>query len=391
MKVSVKAKLQIRFVLLALAALVVLQTLIVSVSVFRNYSQITKKADHIIMMTEHSPDDPEAAGARYFIVDYLFRTKEFKTDCTHTTLIREESALKYAKTVLDGNKDKGFVDSYRYNVIRRKNGVHIVFLSRSAPLEAFKNNRETLILISVSGVGVMLIFLVIISGKVVSPIVKNREKQKQFITSASHELKTPLTVIHADAQLLESDIGENEWLTDIIRQTDRMTEMTHRLVYLSRVEEQNEPFVKIDFPISDLAEEVAQSYRAVAQNQGKEYSVDIRKGLTCCGDEKAIRELMTALLDNAFKYSTADGHIGVKLYSDKHGLIFSVENTVSNIDSAQTKKFTERFYRSDTSDKVKGFGIGLSIARAVAEGHKGKLSVSLDNDVITISALFKKK
>ena len=236
-----------------------------------------------------------------------------------------------------------------------------------------------------------MIFLVIISGKVVSPIVKNREKQKQFITSASHELKTPLTVIHADAQLLESDIGENEWLTDIIRQTDRMTEMTHRLVYLSRVEEQNEPFVKIDFPISDLAEEVAQSYRAVAQNQGKEYSVDIRKGLTCCGDEKAIRELMTALLDNAFKYSTADGHIGVKLYSDKHGLIFSVENTVSDIDSAQTKKFTERFYRSDTSDKVKGFGIGLSIARAVAEGHKGKLSVSLDNDVITTSALFKKK
>ena len=69
MKVSVKAKLQIRFVLLALAALVILQTLIVSVSVFRNYSQITKKADHIIMMTEHSPDDPEAAGARYFIVD----------------------------------------------------------------------------------------------------------------------------------------------------------------------------------------------------------------------------------------------------------------------------------------------------------------------------------
>lgn len=197
--------------------------------------------------------------------------------------------------VLDGGSDKGFVDIYRYNIQRENDSVHMVFLSRSAPLEAFHSNNETLIIISVSGVLVMAIFLIIVSGKVVQPIVKNLEKQKEFITSASHELKTPLTVILADTQLLESDIGENEWLTDIMKQTNRMTEMTHRLVYLSRTEEQDGNFVKIEFPVSDLAEEIAQSYRAVANNSGMECSVDVQEWITYCGDEKAIRELMTAL------------------------------------------------------------------------------------------------
>ncbi|MGN0690382.1 MAG: sensor histidine kinase [Oscillospiraceae bacterium] len=391
MKINLKRRLQFRFVLLSLTALIILQSLIVSFSIFRNYQQINIRADHIIMLTSKSPDSPELIGAEYFFVEYYLKDKTFRTDLTHTSSVTESSAIGYAKTIIEKKTDKGYTDDFRYLVRRKKGSIQIVFLSRSASLEAFRNNRETLILISIIGIGVMAVLLVIVSGKVVEPIVRNHEKQKEFITSASHELKTPLTIIHADAQLLESDIGENEWLSDIIKQTERMTEMTHRLVYLSRVEEQDGNFVKIDFPISDLAEEITQSYRAVAQNQGKTYSVDIQKELTCCGDEKAIRELMTALLDNAFKYSTADGHIGVKLCYERHEIIYSVENTVSDIDNTRIKKFTERFYRADTSDKVKGFGIGLSIARAVAEGHKGKLSVELSDDIITISAILKKR
>lgn len=389
MKSSVKRRLQIRFVLLSLAALVVLQGLIVSFSIFRNYQQITGKADYMISLTETSPDSPEAAGARYFIVDYSTKEKTFRTDCTHTTLVKEEYAVRYARAALENGSDKGFVDIYRYNIQRGQEKIHMIFLSRSAPLEAFRTNAETLIVVSSAGVLVMLIFLIVVSGKVVQPIVRNREKQKEFITSASHELKTPLTVIHADAQLLGVDIGENEWLSDIIRQTERMTEMTHRLVYLSRVEEQDGNFVKIEFPISDLAEEITQSYRAVAQSSGKEYSVDVRKGITYCGDEKAIRELITALLDNAFKYGTAGGKVAVMLTAERHGVLFSVNNSVSGIRQEQAEKFTDRFYRYDTSDKVKGFGIGLSIARAVAEGHRGKLNISLNDDVITISAILK--
>ena len=155
-----------------------------------------------------------------------------------------------------------------------------------------------------------------------------------------------------------------------------MTEMTHRLVYLTRAEEQDGHFVKINFPISDVAEDITGAYRSVAQNNGKIFEIDIQGGLSYCGDEKAIRELMTVLLDNAFKYSTSGGKITVKLASVGRGVRFTVENAVSQIDPQQLKIFTERFYRTDTSDKVKGFGIGLSIARAVAEAHKGKLMLT---------------
>ena len=156
-----------------------------------------------------------------------------------------------------------------------------------------------------------------------------------------------------------------------------MTDMTHRLVYLSRAEEQENHFVKIDFPISDLADELADSFRSVSQNEGKTFSAVIEKGISYCGDEKAIRELMTALIDNAFNYSTEGGDIKVVFKSNGNGVRFTVENSVSEITKEQLARFDQRFYRAESSSKVKGFGIGLSVVRAVAQAHKGKLLAEL--------------
>ncbi|MBQ7645940.1 MAG: HAMP domain-containing histidine kinase, partial [Clostridia bacterium] len=161
------------------------------------------------------------------------------------------------------------------------------------------------------------------------------------------------------------------------KQTKTMTDMTHRLVYLSRAEEQENHFVKIDFPISDLVEETADSYRAVAQSSGKTFSAEIEKGISYRGDEKAIRELMTALIDNAFKYSTENGDIKVVFNSNGSNVKFTVENSVSEISEEQLARFGQRFYRAESSSKVKGFGIGLSVVRAVAQAHKGKLIAEL--------------
>ena len=247
-----------------------------------------------------------------------------------------------------------------------------------------------MLLISAAGVLGMALLLAAVSGMVVSPLVKNRQRQKEFITSASHGLKTPLAVIQADAQLLEAEIGENEWLADILKQTASMTEMTQRLVYLARAEEQDNHFVKIEFPISDVAEDIADSYRSLAQSSEKTYTLEIQEGLSYCGDEKAIREMMTALLDNAFKYSAGSGDIAVRLAAEGKGVRFTVENAVSDIDPKQLGNYTERFYRADTSDRIKGFGIGLSLVRVVAEAHKGKLSITLpEKDRIRISAILK--
>ena len=390
MKSSMKRHLQFRFVFLSVIALIILQSCIVAFSMYRSYIQMTLRADQIIKLTSTSPDSPEIGDARYFSVIYDFKNKAFEIDLTHTSLVTQGAAIEYAKEVINERTEKGYTGIYRYLVHRGKDQIHITFLSRSLPMEAYQSNSRTLILISILGITIMTVILVAVSGIVVDPIVKNRQNQKEFITSASHQLKTPLTVIHADAQLLESEIGENQWLSDIIKQTKHMTEMTHRLVYLARAEEQDGFFVKIDFPISDMAEDIADSYRFVAQNSGKNFECNIQKGISYCGDEKAIRELMTVLLDNAFKYSTGSGTIIARLAAEGRGVRFDVENAVTKINPQQLESFTHRFYRADNSDKIKGFGIGLSIARVVTEAHKGKLTIELSKEnTIRISAVMK--
>ena len=387
MKNRLKRRLQVRFVLLSVLALIVLQTAIVTFSICRSYRQMTLRADTIIKSLETAG---EADDARYFKVTFDLEARSFDFDLEHTSLVTRPLATEFAKKVIADKSEKGYIEGYRYLVRHEAGIIKITFLSRIVATESFRSNARSLILISLSGIAVMAVLLTAISGAVVAPLVRNRQKQKEFITSASHGLKTPLTVINADAQLLESEIGENEWLTDIMKQTSEMTELTHRLVYLARAEEQDEKMKKIIFPISDVAEDVASAFRSVAENTGKRFDVSIDGGISYCGDEKAIRELLTVLLDNAFKYSPAGGSVRLTLSAEGHGVKISTENDAVGISEENIGKLSGRFYRADTSDKTKGFGIGLSIAKAVAENHKGKLSFELTKpDRIKITATLK--
>ncbi len=387
MKNKLKHRLQLRFVLLSFLALLLLQSSIVAFSITRNYTQMTLQADSIIKSLEVSPENDDA---RYFKVTFDTETRMFQYDLEHTSLVTRPIAMDMAKKVIAKKNEKGYLDNYRYLVRQQTGSIKITFLSRSVALESFKSNARTLILISLSGIGLMTILLAAVSGLVVSPLVKNREKQKEFITSASHGLKTPLTVINADAQILESEIGENEWLSDILKQTKQMSELTYRLVYLARAEEQDEKVKRIVFPLSDVAEDVIGSFRAVAENSKKLFDVSIQEGISYCGDEKAIRELLTLLLDNAFKYSTPIGNIHLAVAREGHGVRIDTENDAVGLDEEKIQKLSGRFYRVDTSDKIKGFGIGLSIAKAVCENHKGKLSVELiRKDRIKITAILR--
>ena len=387
MKNRLKRRLQVRFVLLSVLALIVLQTAIVTFSICRSYRQMTLRADTIIKSLETAG---EADDARYFKVTFDLEARSFDFDLEHTSLVTRPLATELAKKVIADKSEKGYIERYRYLVRHEAGIIKITFLSRIVATESFRSNARSLILISLSGIAVMAVLLTAISGTVVAPLVRNRQKQKEFITSASHGLKTPLTVINADAQLLESEIGENEWLTDIMKQTAEMTELTHRLVYLARAEEQDEKMKKIIFPISDVAEDVASAFRSVAENTGKRFDVSIDGGISYCGDEKAIRELLTVLLDNAFKYSPAGGSVRLTLSAEGHGVKISTENDAVGISEENIGKLSGRFYRADTSDKAKGFGIGLSIAKAVAENHKGKLSFELTKpDRIKITATLK--
>ncbi len=216
--------------------------------------------------------------------------------------------------------------------------------------------------------------MIYFSGRIVKPFSDNYEKQKRFITDAGHELRTPLTIIEADTEVLEMDFGENEWLQDIREQTKRLADLTGSLVMLSRMEEGQNGNLKVEFPLSDMVEEVCHTFQAPAKIQGICMKTAITPMISIKGDEKAIRSLITILLDNAVKYTNERGRIDVTLGKKKNRIYLSVFNTTEYISKEQTSRLFDRFYRTDISrnSQTGGYGLGLSIAAATADSHKGK-------------------
>lgn len=242
--------------------------------------------------------------------------------------------------------------------------------------------------IALGGLAAVLILLLLLSKRIVRPVAESYEKQKQFITDAGHELKTPLTIIGADADLAEMECGENQWIQDIRRQTQRLTELTQDLIYLSRVEEEGLSLQSIDFPLSDVAEEMAHSFLPLAQNQGKRLEIAVQPMLSFRGDEKSIRQPCSILLDNALKYSPQEGELLFRLEKQGKNILLSVSNTTSQpIKKEELCHLFDRFYRTDPSrnSQTGGYGLGLSIARSIVTAHKGKIRAeSPQESVLTI-------
>lgn len=200
--------------------------------------------------------------------------------------------------------------------------------------------------------------------------------RRKFITDAGQEIKTPLTIIGADTDLLELDLGENEWLDDIKRQTKRLTGLTQDLIYLARMDEEQPQLQPIEFPLSDMAEELGQSFQNLAAAQSKQFLTEIQPMLSLTGDEKAIRQLMSILLDNAVKYTPEGGRISFALKKEGRSIWLSVSNdTAVPMEKEVLDRPFDRFYRTDQSrnSSTGGYGLGLSIARSIVSAHKGKI------------------
>lgn len=207
-------------------------------------------------------------------------------------------------------------------------------------------------------------------------MAESYEKQRRFITDAGHELKTPLTIIGADLDLVEPELEGNEWLQDIRCQVRRLAGLTQDLIYLSRMEEETPPIQPIEFPLSDLTEEMAQSFQGLAKAQGKGLVLSIQPMLSYTGDENAIRQLLSILLDNALKYTPDDGEVEIALKKEGRMIRLSVSNTIDRpMEREMLDRLFDRFYRGDQSrsSQTGGYGLGLSIAKGIVLAHRGKI------------------
>ena len=225
----------------------------------------------------------------------------------------------------------------------------------------------------------LLIFglVIVLSKRAILPFVKNLEMQKQFITDAGHEIKTPLTSIATSADVLAVEHEGNEWVANIQKQTVRLTKLVNHLVTLSRLDEAA-PFPdQTVFSLSEAVWETSEPFSSLARANGKNYTQRIEENLEITGDKTAIQQMISILLDNALRYSDAGGQIQLDVYRKNAHAWIEVFNTCEPISQSDLAHLFDRFYRPDKSRSTHtgGTGIGLSIAKATAEGHGGKISV----------------
>lgn len=283
----------------------------------------------------------------------------------------------YAVELLQKNKIIGFVEDYKYlrTTLGDENYMY-VFINCQMEIETVKSFLFASVGISIIGLIGVFILVWFFSGKIMRPVAESYEKQKQFVTDASHEIKTPLTIIDANTEVLEMTTGENEWTKSIRKQIGRLTSLTEQLVFLSKMDEESSTIEMSDFSLSDAVFDMAEIFKTLAVQKNKTLEIDIEEAINYNGDEKSIRQLISILLDNAIKYSDADGAIRIKLNKTGKNNRIKVWNTVANISTGKHDELFERFLRLDKSRNSKsgGFGIGLSVAYAIVNAHKGKIT-----------------
>ena len=335
-----------------------------------------------------SPEMPYET--RYFFVS-LDREGGVNTVNTgKIAAVDSSTAIQYARTVWEEGEERGFVEDYRFLRHQNDGETMVLFLDCTRSLDSFRALLLTCVGVSAVGALLVLLLLIFLSGRIVRPFLESYEKQKRFITDAGHELKTPLTIINADTEILEMDLGDNEWLKDIQAQTKRLSGLTHDLILLARMEEEQAPRQKVEFPLSDLVEEAAAAFQAVAITQGKTLTARVQPMLSMVGDENALSKLVSILLDNAVKYASPGGEITCVLERQKNWLRLTVSNPTEGMSELRLERLFERFYRGDPSrnSQTGGYGLGLSIAAAVAAAHKGKLTAAREGELLRITAAF---
>lgn len=406
-------KLKIKFIALSMTALFILLFVIVSGMNLLNFNSVMIEADQLLQILSQNKGDfpdfkdnmhgkpgmlpphmsPETPyESRYFSVVMDSNGEVYEIETGKIITVDREQAIEYAKKAINDKNGKGFAGDFRYKCTREQNATRIIFLDCGRRLNAFYEFLKASVIMSLIGFAVVFIIIAVLSERIVRPISESYKKQKRFITDAGHEMKTPITIINANLDLLEMEIGKNESVEEIKVQTKRLTTLTNDLVYLSKIEEASKDLLKVEFPLSDLVSETASTFKALAQIQNKEIVINIQPMISFCGNNKAIEQLISILMNNALRYSNDGGRIAVSLIKNSKQIYLNVFNTTKDFVSQESLGYVfDRFYRTDSSRNSEkgGHGIGLSVAKAIVEAHNGRIKAyTNDGQSFNIEVIF---
>ena len=333
-----------------------------------------------LIITKNSSSTTDYNGFSIAKVDDSGRIiKTYRDD----TLIPNQDALqsKVIEALKEG-KTSGFIGSYRFLKAETNVGNLILFLNCQRELDSQHSFEKNSLLISIGVIASVFVLIVLISKRVIAPIQETYIKQKQFITGASHELKTPLAIISSNADVLEMMNGDSKWTQNIHNQVDRLTSLVNSLVVFSRMEEKD-TVERTRFDLTNALESRIEDFNELADFQKKNIVTDIDPDLYYFGEEASIVQLMDILLENAIKYAPEDSGISVSLKKNRKYAILKVSNKAT-VQKGDLSKVFERFYRLDESrnSAIKGYGIGLSMAQLIAEKYKETIRAYAPEDGI---------
>ena len=396
-----------KIVVVIMSILVLLWVATLSVIYVSSYIEMTKQNEQMLKMHAEMyvlhqpvngimpPDRPfKKSGNRGFDESPMFRLSTFYTVAVSydgdilevknesPTVYNDEDLVKMAQDIIKGGKSIGKVNNLAFYKIDKDGYTLVTFKDNTVINEsAMTLFRNTLI----SGGVVLLLFFflsVFLARKIVNPLEESYRKQKQFISDAGHELKTPVSVVSANAELLSRELGDNQWLANIQYENERMSILVGQLLDLARTENVTPQMESIDF--SRLVAGEVLPFESVAFERGLVLNSNIIGNIGVKGNSTQLKQIVSILLDNAIRYSNEKCDVYLSL-TKEHGFAkLSVINKGDEMPLEQREQIFERFYRMDTvrNSEDKHYGLGLAIAKAIVNAHKGHIEVLCYNGFV---------
>ena len=398
-----------KFILIAMASLVGTMAVLCAAIGFGSRYTTTRRVDKAISILYQNggtflppgsrvdPSDfnfqvtPETAFETRYIIVELTRQKEIRSvDLEHIAALDRQTVVDTISQIINTGAERGYVDHYRFGVFPNEDGGNtVIVLDCFLQLQASNNMLRIMVIIFLACVLIVFALLLILSKRATRPFVDNLNRQRQFVTDASHELKTPLAILSADMGLLEDTYGEDKWLESAKSQITRLDRLIKNLVELARTEETIKEDTAEVFSVSEIAQASADTFQPLAEADGKTLTSEIPDEISLKGVQDNFFRLFSILLDNAVKYCDPAGNIHLSVSVRGRNIYISVSNPCAGVDTAQLSRYFDRFYRADSSRarSTGGYGIGLSTAKAIVTRHKGRISNHYADGVITFTAV----
>ena len=392
-------KLQRKFIKIISLAILLVNIFLCVIALGTNYLSLKNNEEETLkeiyknegkMPFDDKHDREAYYTTRYFVLRFNENGDISLADLSNVSAVKEEDLNKYVDFVLNSKSNYGLKNNYRFYKDRTGEDRYIaVFLDVSKDLEQFKKSSFYVLVSAFVCTTIVIVVSVLCSKRAVWPYLENQRKQKEFITDASHELKTPIASLKSSLEVLRSENRDNKWLNIALRQTDRLTLLVNELVKLNKLDESMYDLKKEDFNLSNMLREIELDFNELASIKGLEFKADIEDNLVYRGNEELIKQLVFILLDNALKYGKNDRPIELSLKKYKKDYLLSCINSCDNLNDDLDRLF-DRFYRSDKShnSKTGGFGIGLALAKNICEAHNGDIrAVKIDDKTVKFEAV----